>query len=167
MLECKNCRVKKHPATRNWRSAYEKVFPDKLERSTTSLILKSTKTASSCRTIFMTSALKEELKKWLNQLAADEMKDPTRYHDSGMLFRLPNGLAVEPALIRKKFLKWQDAHPEFPRIVFHGLRHPYVKHTTKKYNSEKQKTQATKIVDLIAWGFCFCFVCYSKRSWTL
>ena len=85
-----------------------KVFPDKLERSTTSLILKSTKTASSCRTIFMTSALKEELKKWLNQLAADEMKDPTRYHDSGMLFRLPNGLAVEPVLIRKKFLKWQD-----------------------------------------------------------
>ena len=100
-----------------------KVFPDKLERSTTFLILKSTKTASSCRTIFMTSALKEELKKWLNQLAADEMKDPTRYHDSGMLFRLPNGLAVEPVLIRKKFLKWQDAHPEFPRIVFHGLRH--------------------------------------------
>ena len=43
--------------------------------------------------------------------------------DNGMLFRLPNGLAVEPALIRKKFLKWQDAHPEFPRIVFHGLRH--------------------------------------------
>ena len=123
MLECKNCRVKKHPATKNWRSAYEKVFPDKLERSTTSLILKSTKTASSCRTIFMTSALKEELKKWLNQLAADERKDPTRYHDSGMLFRLPNGLAVEPVLIRKKFLKWQDAHPEFPRIVFHGLRH--------------------------------------------
>ncbi len=51
------------------------------------------------------------------------MKDPARYHDSGMLFRLPNGLAIEPVLIRKKFLKWQDAHPEFPRIVFHGLRH--------------------------------------------
>lgn len=32
----------------------------------------------------MTSALKEELKKWLNRLAADEMKNPTRYHDSGM-----------------------------------------------------------------------------------
>ena len=40
----------------------------------------------------MTSALKEELKKWLNQLATDERKDPTRYHDSGMLIRLPNGL---------------------------------------------------------------------------
>ena len=83
----------------------------------------SPKKSTQERTIFMTSALKEELKKWLNQLATDERKDPTRYHDSGMLFRLPNGLAVEPVLIRKKFLKWQDAHPEFPRIVFHGLRH--------------------------------------------
>ena len=53
------------------------------------------------------------------------------------------------------------------RIRIHDLRHPYVKHTTKKYNSEKQKTQATKIMDLIAWGFCFCIVSYSKRSWTL
>ena len=53
------------------------------------------------------------------------------------------------------------------KIRFHDLRHPYVKHTTKKFNSEKQKTQATKIVDLIAWVFCFCIVSYSKRSWTL
>ena len=49
---------------------------------------------------------------------------------------------------------------------FHDLRHPYVKHTTKKYNSEKQKTQATKM-DLIAWVFRFCIFNYSKRSWIL
>lgn len=53
-----------------------------------------------------------------------------------------------------------------PRIRFHDLRHPYVKHTTKKYNSEKQKTQATKM-DLIAWVFRFYTFNYSKRSWTL
>ena len=53
-----------------------------------------------------------------------------------------------------------------PSIRFHDLRHPYVKHTTKKYNSEKQKTQATKM-DLIAWVFRFCIFNYSKRSWTL
>ena len=52
------------------------------------------------------------------------------------------------------------------RIRVHDLRHPYVKHTTKKYNSEKQKTQATKM-DLIAWVFRFCTFNYSKRSWTL
>ena len=64
--------------------------------------------------------------------------------------------------LHKKILK--DAG--LPHIRFHDLRHPYVKHTTKKFNSEKQKTQATKM-DLIAWGFCFCIVSYSKRSWTL
>ena len=140
-------RVRKEALNQVDDSCIIKVFPDKLERSTTSLILKSTKTASSCRTIFMTSALKEELKKWLNQLAADEMKDPTHYHDSGMLFRLPNGLAVEPVLIRKKFLKWQDAHPEFPRIVFHGLRHPYVKHTTKIFSLRLMNFQAQAYPD--------------------
>ena len=52
------------------------------------------------------------------------------------------------------------------RIRVYDLRHPYVKHTTKKYNSEKQKTQATKM-DLIAWVFRFYTFNYSKRSWTL
>jgi len=98
-------------------------FPDRREGSTTSLILKSTKTASSCRTIFMTSALKEELKKWLKQLAADERKDPTRYHDSGMLFRLPDGLPIAPELLTKWYRLWRAEHPEFEQIVFHGLRH--------------------------------------------
>ena len=100
-----------------------RIFPDKLEGSKTSLILKDTKTEASCRTIFMTTALREELKQWLERLKREEALDPERYRNSGMLLRLPNGLAVEPVLIRKKFLKWQDAHPEFPRIVFHGLRH--------------------------------------------
>ena len=71
----------------------------------------------------MTAVLKEELKHWLKRLEMDEAVDPERYRNSGMLLRLPNGLAVEPILIRKKFIKWQDEHPEFTRIVFHGLRH--------------------------------------------
>ena len=98
-------------------------FEDKREGSTTTLVLKKTKTASSNRTIFMTAVLKEELKHWLKRLEMDEAVEPERYRNSGMLLRLPNGLAVEPILIRKKFIKWQDEHPEFTRIVFHGLRH--------------------------------------------
>ncbi|MFR1480846.1 MAG: site-specific integrase, partial [Hydrogeniiclostridium mannosilyticum] len=37
---------------------------------------------------------------------------------------------------------------------FHDLRHPYVKHTTKKYNSEKQKTQTTNL-SADSLGFLF------------
>ena len=99
------------------------IFPDQREGSTTTLVLKKTKTASSNRTIFMTAVLKEELKHWLKRLEMDEAVEPERYRNSGMLLRLPNGLAVEPILIRKKFIKWQDEHTEFTRIVFHGLRH--------------------------------------------
>ena len=98
-------------------------FEDKREGSSSALVLKKTKTASSCRTIFMTEALKEELKHWFKCLEMDEADMDGRYRNSGMLLRLPNGLAVEPILIRKKFIKWQDEHPEFTRIVFHGLRH--------------------------------------------
>ena len=43
------------------------------------------------------------------------------------------------------------------KIRIHDIHHPYVKHTTKKYNSEKQKTQATKM-DLIAWVFRFLYL---------
>ena len=62
-----------------------------------------------------------------NQLAAEIVvqtheHEPAcrRYLNNGMLLRLPNGLTVESVLTRKKFPKWQDAHLEFPRIVFQG-----------------------------------------------
>ena len=47
----------------------------------------------------------------------------TTLHEVHQLLHNSFLLAVEPVLIRKKFLKWQDAHPEFPRIDLHGLRH--------------------------------------------
>ena len=116
-------RVQKASLAKTGKGRILQEFEDKREGSTTTLVLKKTKTASSNRTIFMTAVLKEELKHWLKRLEMDEAVEPERYRNSGMLLRLPNGLAVEPILIRKKFIKWQDEHPEFTRIVFHGLRH--------------------------------------------
>ena len=116
-------RVQKISLAKTGKGCILQEFEDKREGSTTTLVLKKTKTASSNRTIFMTAVLKEELKHWLKRLEMDEAVEPERYRNSGMLLRLPNGLAVEPILIRKKFIKWQDEHPEFTRIVFHGLRH--------------------------------------------
>ena len=72
---------------------------------------------------YMRGSLRTADRSNMDRLKLEEALDSERYRNSGMLLRLPNGLAVEPVLIRKKFLKWQDAHPEFPRIIFHGLRH--------------------------------------------
>ena len=127
--------------------------PDAKDGKKTRIVIDTPKSKSSNRIVPLSDFLFEKL-------SAHRSDDPETYVLTG------KEKYMEPRVFEYHFDKLmrtcalQDVH-------FHTLRHPYVKHTTKKYNSEKQKTQATKIVDLIAWGFCFCFVCYSKRSWTL
>ena len=82
-------RVQKISLAKTGKDCILQEFEDKREGSTTTLVLKKTKTASSNRTIFMTTVLKEELKHWLKRLEMDEAVDPERYRNSGMLLRLP------------------------------------------------------------------------------
>ena len=106
-------------------------FPDRREGSKSSLILKKPKTKKSNRVLYMTKPLKEELLAWLEKLKQDEQNAPEKYSNCGQLFRLPDGLPIAPELLTKWYRQWRSAHPEFEQIVFHGLRHPYVKPTTK------------------------------------
>ena len=71
----------------------------------------------------MTGPLKEELKSWIARLEREEKNAGKSYRNSGMLFRMPNGAAVESTFLRKRFDKWQEEHPGYEKIVFHGLRH--------------------------------------------
>ena len=126
------------------------------------------KTKSSLRTLPLVAAFAERLQALKAQQAYNRKLCGNCYNHryDGYVFVDEMGNLIQPDRVSDGFARLLKAHG-LRHIRFHDLRHPYVKHTTKKYNSEKQKTQATKIVDLIAWGFCFCFVCYSKRSWTL
>lgn len=100
-----------------------RVLEDKRECSSTSLVLKPTKTKKSKRIIFMTGPLKKELKSWIARLEREKKNAGESYRNSGMLFRLPNGTAVESTFLRKRFERWQEEHPGYEKIVFHGLRH--------------------------------------------
>ena len=117
-------------------------FPDRREGSKSSLILKRTKTKKSNRILYMTKPLKEELLAWLEKMKQDEQSAPEKYSNCGQLFRLPDGLPIAPDVLTKWYRMWRAEHPEFEKIVFHGLRHPYVKHTTKNIFLQKQKSQA-------------------------
>ena len=98
-------------------------FPDRREGSKSSLILKRTKTKKSNRILYMTKPLKEELLAWLEKMKQDEQSAPEKYSNCGQLFRLPNGMPVAPEALSKWYRTWRAEHPEFEKIVFHGLRH--------------------------------------------
>ena len=98
-------------------------FPDRREGSKSSLILKRTKTKKSNRILYMTKPLKEELLAWLEKMKQDEQSAPEKYSNCGQLFRLPNGMPVAPEALSKWYRAWRAEHPEFEKIVFHGLRH--------------------------------------------
>ena len=98
-------------------------FPDRRAGSKSSLILKQVKTKKSNRVLYMTRPLKEELLAWLDKMKQDEQAAPDKYSNCGQLFRLPDGLPIAPELLTKWYRQWRVAHPEFEKIVFHGLRH--------------------------------------------
>ena len=102
-------------------------------------VIDTPKTENSVRTIDIPNFLKEEVQEYAKKY-----------------YGFPEDQRLFPIVARtlQKRLKKYEALTGVKPIRVHDIRHPYVKHTTKKYNSEKQKTQATKIVDLIAWGFC-------------
>ena len=94
-----------------------------------------------------------------------DLRKETYFGEDTPLVPGEHGNFTRPVNFRKRYYRILAA-AGIEKKGLHSLRHPYVKHTTKKYNSEKQKTQATKM-DLIAWVFRFYTFNYSKRSWTL
>ena len=53
------------------------------------------------------------------------------------------GEIIKPDYLTTHFKAFLEEH-NMPHIRFHDLRHPYVKHTTKKYNSEKSTVSSVK-----------------------
>jgi len=103
------------------------IFPDQREGSSSALVLKKPKTKKSSRTLYLTRPLKEELLTWLEKLRQDELAMDGRYRNCGQLFRLPNGMPVAPEALSKWYRAWRAEHPEFEKIVFHGLRHSRIR----------------------------------------
>lgn len=139
----------------------------KVNGTVTEIARDKTKTKSSCRTLPLIPAYEQMLNKMKKEQEQNRKVCGKSYCTDYLdyIYVDPMGKRIRPDFLSQYFPDFLVAH-QMKRIRFHDLRHPYVKHTTKKYNSEKQKTQATKI-DLIVWVFRFCIFNYSKRSWTL
>ena len=129
------------------------VFPPMSSRTTTVQVLKAPKTSSSVRKIFLPRTVAEMLIRWKEQQMETIEALGDEYQDFDLVIAGPLGMPTEAGTINASFRTLIEKN-DLPRVVFHSLRHPYVKHTTKKYNSEKQKTQTTNL-SADSLGFLF------------
>ncbi len=113
------------------------------------------KTKSSLRTLPLVASFAQRLRALKEQQTYNEKLCGNCYNQKykGYLFVDEMGNLILPNAVTDGFAKLLADHG-LRKIRFHDLRHPYVKHTTKKYNSEKQKTQTTNL-SADSLGFLF------------
>ena len=70
------------------------------------------------------------------------LKQGSDWKETGMVFTKDNGEWLHPDSITR-WLNNFSRDNGLPHIHPHAFRHPYVKHTTKKYFLQKQKSQTT------------------------
>ena len=90
--------------------------------SQTKLVLKSPKTQSSIRKIWIPATLAKILRTWQAQQKEIMRVLGNMYHDNNLVLAMDDGRPCEDAVIRKAFRKLQDK-ADLPRVTFHSLRH--------------------------------------------
>jgi integrase len=106
------------------------VFPSEGKLCTTVRVLKTPKTESSIRKIFIPKSVAEMLEKI--KASQDEMKGllGKDYHKYDLVMATDYGLPIGEAAIRKRFKKLIKDH-NLPEVVFHSLRHTSVTYKLK------------------------------------
>ena len=106
------------------------IFPSSSKETSTIQILKTPKTTSSIRKVFLPKSVAEMLKEW--KLKQDAEKDllGNEYLDYNLVFAGPFGTPVEGSTIRNS-LKTLIEENDLPPIVFHSLRHSSITYKLK------------------------------------
>ncbi|MDD6503049.1 MAG: site-specific integrase [Oscillospiraceae bacterium] len=106
------------------------VFPSISSKTTTVQVLKTPKTASSVRKIFLPKTVAEMLIEWKRSQDFTREALGDEYHDYNLVFAGPLGMPTEGATIRasmKKLIQDND----LPPVVFHSLRHSSITYKLK------------------------------------
>ena len=118
------------------------MFHNKIEDTKSCLILKPTKTTSSRRKAFFNSEIFREIDLRLAEIERNKQTLMSRYNDHNLLICRENGDPIEPQRLMDMFADWQDAHgTNYPRIVFHGLRHSATTYKMSISNGDVKSVQ--------------------------
>lgn len=117
-----------------------RIFPQTFTRTTTSLVLKSPKTKTSVRKIFLPTTVANMLVERKKQL--DEMKDifGDEYVDYDLVFCHSSGRPMEGQVITRA-LKKLIVENDLPDIVFHSFRHASITYKLKWNGGDMKSVQ--------------------------
>lgn len=117
-----------------------KVFPSQNKRTTTVIVLKSPKTMSSVRKVFLprTVALMLAEMKKQQEFAKDALGD--EYMDYNLVICGSAGTPRETSVIQAKFSKLIEDH-NLPKVVFHSLRHSSITYKLKLNGGDVKAVQ--------------------------
>lgn len=106
------------------------VFPERSKTNKTILVLKTPKTESSVRKVFLPRTVAYQLIDWKKE--QDKLRDVlgNEYIDYNLVMATTYGLPIGNGAIRKSFNKLIKEH-NLPPVVFHSLRHTSVTYKLK------------------------------------
>ncbi|MCD8300135.1 MAG: site-specific integrase [Clostridiales bacterium] len=115
-------------------------FPAVLVRNSTALVLKTPKTRTSVRKIFLPRTVAEMLV--ARKAEIEELKElfGDEYYDYNMVFANPNGRPMESQVITRSFQKLIKDN-DLPKVVFHSLRHSSITYKLKLNGGDVKAVQ--------------------------
>lgn len=110
------------------------------------IVQKETKNRSSNRILHMSDDLYRLLRRERARQAERRLALGDAWPDTGMVAVDAKGNPYSPNAVSLAFTRFIQAH-HLPKITLHGLRHPYVKHTTKIFSLRLMDFQAQAYPD--------------------
>ena len=117
--------------------------PKNPQEASTEIVIQTPKSQNSIRSIPLLPQVLQDLQGWQKVQQSDRLAAGEAYENSGFLVTNPLGGYVEPRTFKDYYNQILQLSG-LRHFTFHALRHPYVKHTTKKYFLQKQKSQTIK-----------------------
>lgn len=117
-----------------------KVFPTQKPHATTRLVLKTPKTETSNRTVWLPKTVATLLRSYKQD--QQELKEflGTAYNDYNLVIALDNGNPVESRIVRNRFQTLCETN-NFEVVVFHSLRHLSTGYKLKMTNGDIKSVQ--------------------------
>ena len=116
------------------------IFPEENKLCKTVRVLKTPKTESSIRKVFLPRSVAEMLVAWRKDQDAVKEVLGDEYHDYNLVMATSTGMPTGGSVLRKKFKKLIE-EKDLPDVVFHSLRHTSVTYKLKLNGGDVKAVQ--------------------------